>query len=401
MKRLICLLIMLSLVFTMAACNRAAGGDTQSTSTAPSSQAETTTQASSNAVITQTPMAAVSVPSVEEIFTAEDGTTILSYKYQSMNLTLPDPDVADMIILDFLNRVDKTRDTTDSLLTDAKEAYSESEHWSPFMNHLIYNPVRVDQGILSLFGTSIYYCGAAHPELTCVSASYDLVTGDVLTLASIMAEGASSEDFSQLVMQEMDILAQGDNFYDKETYQYAVNMRFSVDSSKDEAWYFSQTGLCFYFEPYSVAPYSTGIVTVEIPYEKLTGLLYDGYFPAERDMATGDIQSQFLEDAVMDQFTQITELTLDQDGQMYLLFTDKSVQDVRIESGIMNESGTQFLADHTVFAAYELTPGDAIMLQATIPDLDPILRLTYSANGETVCKYISRNSQDNNLILAS
>lgn len=400
MKRLISVFIALCLLVCLAACGAAPSGQTQPDSTPTTGETtEPTTQTNSNGVISQTPMAAVSVPSVQETFTADDGNTILTYVYQNMSLTLPDPDVADMIILDFLNRVDGTRATANSLLTAAKDVYTSPENWTPFVCHTTYNPTRIDQGVLSLYGTNVTYSGATHPERTCVSASYDLVTGDVLTLASIMSESATVDAFCQLVLQEMETLAQSKYLYDKDTYEYAVNQRFAVDSSKDEAWYFTQTGLCFYFEPYSVAPYSSGIITVEIPYEKLTGLLYDGYFPAERDMATGEMQIQPLADADMEQFTQITELTLDQDGQMLLLFTDKSVHNVQIDSGSWNESGTEFTKDHTVFASYELTPGDAIMVQAVIPDADPNLRLSYTANGETVFRFISCNSQDGSLIL--
>ena len=56
--------------------------------------------------VAQAPMISVSVPITTETESAEDGTIIFKYSYQNISLILPDPDVADKIIIDFLNRID-------------------------------------------------------------------------------------------------------------------------------------------------------------------------------------------------------------------------------------------------------------------------------------------------------
>ena len=45
---------------------------------------------------------AVSVPAITETYQAEDGTELFSYTGQHMQLILPNEDVADNVVLDFL-----------------------------------------------------------------------------------------------------------------------------------------------------------------------------------------------------------------------------------------------------------------------------------------------------------
>ena len=387
MKKTITALMIVSLMLTTVGCRQVPDAQTQTTSTSLSTvPTDTSAGTTGTPVIAQEPMAAVSVPAITESATAEDGTLLFQYTYQNMSLILPDPDVAHKVILDFYNRVDKTKETADSILSTAKSAYASSENWVPYLCHVTYNPARIDHGVLSLFGTNVTFNGASHPERTCVSASYDLTTGDVLTLASIMAVDASIDTFCQLTLDELAAIEEEKYLYDG--YEATVKSRFNTDGSQDEAWYFTNTGLCFYFSPYEIAPYASGIITIEIPYEKLTNLLYDGYFPDELDTTTGRISAQYLKDADITQFTQTAELSINKEADMILLHTDTSVQNLRIESGSWNDAGTVFTPDYTAFAAYTLTPGDAVMIECTIPDSAPSLRITYTTGGEDTVSYI-------------
>lgn len=397
MKKLISTLLLLSMVLAFAGCGQTGGTETSNATTDDTTETavDATAQGSIAPDPTQAPMAAVSIPSVTETTNADDGTILFNYSYQHMALTLPDPEVVDNVIIDFLNRVDSTASIAESIGTSALADYSGTADWVPYLCDVSYSPTRIDQGVLSLFGTIATYSGGMHPDQTCVSASYDLITGDVLTLASIMSPEATGDSFCQLVLDEL--AAHEDELY--EGYASTVVQRFSGDASQDENWYFTQTGLCFYFSPYEIAPYASGIITVEIPYEKLTGLMYDGYFPAEQDTASGTISAQLFGSAELDSFTQIAELTLDAGGEKILLYTDSSVQNVRIDVGFWDDS--RFYSSYTAFATYTLTPGDAVMVETYIPDGEPNLRLTYQTGDETVTVYISQSGKDGSILLLS
>lgn len=371
MKKIFCAILAISLLFLIAGCTfikQPLPSATPEASTDP--QPETTAPDTSPS---QHPMAAVSVPSITEEKKASDGTVLFQYTYQNISLVLQDPEVADKVIVDFLTRVDATRELADSVSDMAEQYYTGTSNWVPYVYHVTYSPTRIDQGVLSLFGTSIVYSGAFHPDRTCVSASYDLVTGDVLTLASIMSAQATTDDFCGLVLDSLHEMSEGDFLY--ENYQDAVRQRFMTDASQDQAWYFSQTGLCFYFAPYEIAPYSSGVISVEIPYEKLGGLLYDPYFPSERDTAAGLVTVKPFNEVELSTFSQIAELIADNEGTMYFAYTTGVVQDVRIWI-------SDAASSYTIFAAYGLSPGDGITIQAEEELLDR-MSITYK-NGQDI-----------------
>lgn len=328
----------------------------------------------STETIYQQHMAAISVPAVTENLEAEDGTLLFQYTYQNMSLVLQDPDVAQKIIIDFLGRVDNTRKLADETAKLAQTSYDSSQNWIPYLYHVTYSPTRIDHSVLSLFGANALYSGAFHPDRTCISANYDLITGDVLTLASIMSATATADDFCELVLDGLTEMVEGNYLY--ENYADTVKQRFMTDTSQDEAWYFSQTGLCFFFAPYEIAPYSSGVISVELPYELLSGLLNDAYFPAERNSIAGTINTIPFENADLTQFSQIAEVIENPNGKMYLAYTDTAIQDVRI---IISDVASSY----TIFAAYGLTPGDAVMVQ-TSDETAKRMILSYKSSNDTI-----------------
>ena len=71
-------------------------------------------------------MVAVSVPAITEDTKDNNGTVLFQYTYQHMSLVHSKPDIADKIILDFLNRVDSTRTSAQSIADLAKTNYKSN-----------------------------------------------------------------------------------------------------------------------------------------------------------------------------------------------------------------------------------------------------------------------------------
>ena len=68
-------------------------------------------------------------------------------------------------------------------------------------------------------------------------------------------------------------------------YESVVAERFQPDAlcTQTDFWYFSNTGLVVFFNPYDISPYAAGVVKIEFPYEDLEGILKPEYFPAAAD----------------------------------------------------------------------------------------------------------------------
>lgn len=377
MKKQIAIILALTISIALVGCTKApANGPTQTETITPTLETKPESTAPTGSAET---MIAVDVGVTTEDTTAEDGTIVFQRTNQKMHLILNNAEVADKITKDFLNRLDIEQDAA-TVEAAAKSAYNGNANWTPYFYGFTYNPQRIDQKVLSFYGDKVKFTGAAHPERSRKGANYDLATGDVLTLASIMTTKATAEDFCNLVLDALAERAEGD--FLRDGYSEDVKRRFTADPTQDENWYFTTTGLCFYFDPYEIAPYSSGVITAVIPYEKLSGLVQPDYLPAVRVTATGEVTVSDFTSALAENFTHTAELVLDPEGMMYLAHTEGTIQDIRITLSDGDES-------YTIFAANSLSAGEAIMVQVG-EDTAKNLELSYSSNGDTVKTQIAK-----------
>lgn len=406
MKKLTAFLLLCCLTAQLAACNIQLPVPTEAPDTGPTYiEHDCTEPPQTESIETQPPvqgmpqqpMVSVAVPVTHSPLYADDGTLLFDYAYQSMYLIVPDPVVADAVITDFLNKVDSSRETAQTLSAAAEEAYDGSSNWMPYLCSVLYDPVRIDQSVLSLYGSFSTFSGASHPEHVPVTASYDLLTGKVLTLADILQESVSAETLSDLILQALAPMETEKYLYSG--YAETVTEQLTRHFADIENWYLSSKGLCFVYPQYEIAPYSSGIITAVIPYENLTGILKDAYFPAEQDTAGGTLSVTAFEQADLAQFTQLSELILQEGYQKVLLHADTSVTDVRITTGSWSKDGTVYTPEATVFAAAGLTPGDAVMIEADISDVAPSICISWQSGTETFTKYLFQSGKDGSILL--
>lgn len=371
--------VLLCIVFLLPGCK----ADISPTGTippvVPDAEPETTPAPTEGTISepVSTALLAVSVPADSEHFYLEDGTELFTYTAQHMQLILPDEDIADRIILDFLNRVDAAKMDSESILIAAQQDYEPDIEWFPYFYQLIYSPTRIDHGVLSLFGVRNSFAGSMHGNLSCVAANYDLSTGNVLTLGSIMHPDAQKDDFIAIINEKLRDQSEEYNLF--EGFEDDVRNRISGDENLYEDFFFTGTGLSFFFAPYEIAPYASGIITVEIPYSELPGLIFDGYFPAEREriegkMITGDFMS-----TDMEQFNNMAEITLTTGEEIMVVYPEGRVEDIRITI----PGNGKNLPPYTAFAALEMSAQNAVVISLAKDDIDGIT-VTYMSDGNTV-----------------
>lgn len=366
MKRLLALMLAVSMIVLICGCEKQpqTGNSFEPTQNTQQSTGETTIP-SDTVETSQKPMYAISLPPVEQAEKADDGTVIFRCAYQNISLILPEQEVADKIIVDFLGRTDNLVQHADDALDTAKQAYASGGEWNPHLLQLKYSPERLDAGILSLRGEKRSYTGGAHTAYSGESVTYDLLTGKALYLIDIMHDTVTVNSILQLITDALADRIENDSITLFTTYEETLKQLLGSDLSNYEDWYLSANGLIFYFDPYEIAPFSEGTVTAEIPYDQLTGILKDAYFPAEEDLTNGIVNATLFEDASTDNFTQFSEIVLEEGTTKFLLYADGAVSDITIAAGpIADLSVDSARWDSTVFAAHTLTPGDAIMVEA-------------------------------------
>ncbi len=387
MKKILAFILALTISLAAAGCSALApSAITTAPSTEPPTQITTQTPTqehtielteptTSGIISIREPHVVVCVPPITESTAAPDGVQVFSYTNQSMSLILSEPEVAHRVTLEFLNRVDKATRETETVRQAALSDYNGSSAWTPYFCTVSYEPTRLDPGVLSLFGKSISSQGGRHPSQIGVSANYDLVTGETLTLGSILFDINALQPLIDLVVIALGKGEQAGQLYSD--YPDTVTQVLSKNESFYENWYFTSTGLCFYFSPYEIAPYAAGIISVEIPYSDLPGILGDAYFPAERETAGGSLEAGPFDTADLTKYEHFSEAVLKEGGTRVLLTTETAVQNIRIQ-----------LDGQTIYYAYALSFQEAILLECTPEQLTKI-QVVYDQNGRTTTLALS------------
>lgn len=304
------------------------------------------------------PMAAISLPLMESTRHAGDGKPIFTYSFQTMTLVIPDLDAAKSITVDYLNETDFSGSAAEAVDKAAQTAYTGQADWTEYFYRNLYTPTRMDQSILSLYGTKTYYDGAPHSTVVAQGLTYDLLHGTPLTLRQLLVSNFDSAALCSLITRHFDA-AQTEYFYPD--YAVVIEDMFSTNVPVED-WYLSEDGLCFFFNPGEIAPYSEEIPVSTIPYSELNELLQEAFFPAESVAFWGEPILKALGASEIPQFDHIVEVIVDAQAPRYCLSTNGTIQNLRIHLGSWDSNGT-FTPETTIFAAQALTDGTAALLQ--------------------------------------
>lgn len=407
MKKAICLILCAVMLLSLAACSKAPKNESTTgapdTTAAPNlTAADTTVPENTTPQAIQLPLSAIFMPTITEEVTADDGTTLFYTTYQDVSLTMPDTDNADKIIMDLLSKIDADHEIDSQLLTWAQTDYTGQADWIPYFSEITYSPVRMDEKVLSLYGMLVTYGGGVHSNYACLSANYDLATGNSLTLADILLDEAAANGLCDLIIVQLDSIK--DEYYLYDGYERTVSERYGTvfDTTWEPtgAWYLSKEGLGIYFSPYDIAPYAAGTIEVTIPYADLAGILKPDFFPAELPASiAGTVAADLAQDVDLESFSQFAEALLDSDGERVVLHTDGLVTNLTLEIGQWTADGVAFIPKSTVFTANTLTPGDAIMLYTMFSDTMPHIRLRYTSGGNDHSYFITQSGEDGSIIL--
>ncbi len=383
MKRFRLLSITLAALLLLCACQNQAAAPTEPV-TEPSASENVTVP---DLPVDTTPvfenMYSIALPITTENYYSEEQQLIYSYTYQTMYAVCQDRDVSDKIIMNFTDRIEKTRKTSNDILSSAEASFTPDS--TPYSYEIQYNVTRIDQGVLSLFGHAVQIGDTPRANSKLHSVSYDMVTGDVLTVGSILYHLDTKDDLAVLAIKTLEAR---DDITLFEDYKTTVSARFTRDESTDEDFYFSKNGLCFYFAPSEIASRSYGTVTIEIPYSELTGIIGDAYFPAERSYSGGSIEIHKFSDADLNSYQQFVDVIADENSTKLLLTTKTAVQDIKLYEMFWTADGLTYIPAKNIYASNFLSSENAILLEAEFSTFRPSFLLSYAVNGEEKTFYM-------------
>lgn len=283
MKKLLSTLLALSLALSLAACG-SSGSPTGPDAPKPS-QPETPELTF-----------AIGTPLRHEMtYKADDGTILLSTSYELPQLELRTDDGAlyeppanstaltqpkELAVRDAFN-AEMERCYAAVLSNESELAQEARDHYSSdpeafeyiyYADELLGEVVYRTDGLISVLANTYTFLGGAHPNTTARTWSFDLTTGELLTLDALDAQASAD---SALGRSLIDTLASEivNRIYEEglDDYLYDDFYSYVYDLSSNAHFCFGESGMTVIFDTYILGPYASGPQTFEIPY----GIFYN------------------------------------------------------------------------------------------------------------------------------
>lgn len=157
-------------------------------------------------------------------------------------------------------------------LAMAREHYAgldeeQRAYWANYAEELIVDDICQFSGLVSVWGGGYSNYGGAHGWESIRAWSFDLTTGEFLTLDALNAQSSTDSALGKTLV---DTLASEivNRIYEEglDDYLYDDFYSYVYDLSSNAHFYFSGSGMTVNFDAYVLGPYASGPQTFEIPY---------------------------------------------------------------------------------------------------------------------------------------
>lgn len=223
----------------------------------------------------------------ESTYTADDGTLLLHTNYELPQLELRTADgalyepgaaatqsaavaVRDAFNTEMERCYAAVLSNESELAQEARDHYgsdSMSFEYSYYEDELLGEVVYQTDGLISVLANAYAFYGGAHPNTSTLTWSFDLTTGEFLTLDGLDAQPSTdsalgeslTHTLAMAVLEQID--AQGLSEYYFEDYASYI-----FDLAANASFYFNDKGMTIVFDPAVIAPYAASAQKFEIPY---------------------------------------------------------------------------------------------------------------------------------------
>ena len=164
-------------------------------------------------------------------------------------------------------------------LAMAREHYAgldeeQRAYWANYAEELIVDDICQFSGLVSVWGAGYSNYGGAHGWESIRAWSFDLTTGEFLTLDGLDAQPSTdsalgeslTHTLAMAVLEQID--AQGLSEYYFEDYASYI-----FDLAANASFYFNDKGMTITFDPAVIAPYAASAQKFEIPYSRFYNAL--------------------------------------------------------------------------------------------------------------------------------
>lgn len=377
MKKVISLILCFAMVFALTACSQTGGGEASP------------------------PLVSVAKrPLAQDCYSDDGQTLLLRYSDDVPGVTVSGNadattkinEALTLIAQSFATNNDEGGDAgIDNLLAIAKGAFASSpESFTNYALQRTFDVARGDGSVLSLVFESYVNSGGVHPNVVYTTANFSTETGERLTLADIAENPQSLSSACESYIKNL--IKDGDYPSDS----FAPGYEDAIPGLlADDLWYFSDEGLTFIANIYTLASYAAGSFRFTVPYSEVQHLIKPQYLTPSRPEGKGDLTA-----AASESVGSVGGMVINEGGEKILFTVKGAVYDVKLCTVNYSDYDGSFIPSATVLYYSDLVSGQTLSLEAYIPDTIPNLQLSFrTSDGEVQKRLISQSGKDGSILL--
>lgn len=252
---------------------------------------------------------------------------------------------------------------------------------------------RIDETVASFRYSDYTYTGGVHGYIAEYGLSYDMTTGEQLSMAHLTDDEWALREVCRRYIQEY--IERGDHAFSQGLFSgYETYLDTVLDN-----WVLTEEGLQFIAQPYVIAAYAVGTLRFTVPYERIAHVIDEKWIPTVREAGNGSIQIQNVES----ENALATQFAIDAEGMTMVVHVDGTVYDFSVEGVNSYRSDGQNVFYFTQQHLYSpQISNESFGLQVSIPDTLPSTMIRYEdAQGNEYQYYLSYDGQNGGVTLVA
>ena len=238
---------------------------------------------------------------------------------------------------------------------------------------------RLDDAVVSFRYTDYVFNGGVHGNTYEYGMTYDMVSGEHLTLASLTADEAGLK----LVCRQhlLEVLG-AEDFPNRETLMPGYENQ--IDSVMKN-WVLTDEGVQFIAQPYIISAYAMGTLRITVPYEKIAHVLLEKWQPTAKGHGGGTVSVTQADSTQPVAANYVTDaegesLVVKVNGRIYGF----SVEEISAgkQRGVLGPTMEKQLLYSSEVA------GESFGLQAAVPEEGAVVLLRWSDGSGTEYQYL-------------
>ncbi len=254
-------------------------------------------------------------------------------------------------------QTDRQEDEALEACRDADDAGEAFYSWSSFCD---VTAQRIDDAYVSVVAYNSVYLGGAHSDSDQAAMNFDLASGSLMSLSSIFKTKYKEQILDKL-LHELSELESSFMLFDG--YEATVREKFEqMPADMTQNWYLTDRGVVFFYNPYEISPYASGVVSVELSYAELVGYLRDDFVWPSRDQKEENALLAVTQTDGIKRGDDDRVVTLDLGSGSELTITaEGEIRNLRVE--LVQLAGDNVVSSNLLLAANRFTDQEALLLE--------------------------------------